>query len=554
MNGLVVDLRPDRAYFRPKEEVSLTWLLRNQGKEELHLRLVAEIFYLSDQEGLLETTASVPAGGGTSVQLTWKPTRPVPAGYGVEGRVLDSAVRVVARCSTAFDVLEHWAQAPRYGFLCEFPPGRKDFEETMAWLALYHINSLQFYDWMYRHEDLLTSEDPYRDLLGRESSRRTVEGLVEAAHRRNIAALAYTSVYGSSPPFYQAHRSWGLFDANQEPLTLGDGFLYIMDPSPESAWTQHLMVQFAEALREIGFDGLHLDQYGEPRSGVAGSGKPVDLRLAFPAFINLAKTTGSGVRPDATVIFNAVNNWPIETVARANQDCIYIEVWPPNNRYRDLRKLIVNGQRASSGKPVVLAAYLNPARPQNVRLTDAVIFASGGYHMELGELSGMLADPYFPEYQRVSSDLAGVLRRYYDFAVRYENLLALAAQDNTEEVTDKISVEGVNTSPENDHDKVWVIARKGQNHQAISLINLLGIQAPEWNSFLSVDPTSLENFIVRYRPPQGVRQVWVASPDFPSPRASLLPLSWGSDLQGSQIEFTIPRLEYWDLVVVEFAK
>lgn len=57
--------------------------------------------------------------------------------------------------------------------------------------------------------------------------------------------------------------------------------------------------------------------------------------------------------PEGGVIFNAVNNWPMEAVAQTGQDAVYIEVWPPNDRYRDLYTLIAQARRCS-GKPVVL--------------------------------------------------------------------------------------------------------------------------------------------------------------------------------------------------------
>uniref|UniRef100_UPI0035E45CB9 glycoside hydrolase family 66 protein n=1 Tax=Thermoflexus sp. TaxID=1969742 RepID=UPI0035E45CB9 len=184
---------------------------------------------------------------------------------------------------------------------------------------------------------------------------------------------------------------------------------------------------------------------------------------------------------------------------------------------------------------------------------DAVIFASGGYHIELGERDRMLADPYFPKHQPLSEDLREVLRRYYDFAVRYENVLALGTQDSTDEEARRVTIEGVNTDPERACGKVWIITRQGGGFETISLINLSDIPSPEWNRLSPMPPTPLNELRVRYHTAREVKRVWLASPDFATPRAMLLEFESGQDTRGNYIAFTVPRLEYWDLIVIEFA-
>ncbi|MGQ9600516.1 MAG: glycoside hydrolase family 66 protein [Anaerolineae bacterium] len=547
----IVEVHPHQAFYRPGEEVRLLVYLTSDLGEPALVRVVATFRFLADEVAWLEQAVTVSPGDQT-IELAWVPPPGHPRGYGVDLQVLDSLGTVLDTTSTSFDVLERWTQAPRYGFLTNFSPGRSDIEDTMDWLTRYHINGLQFYDWMYRHEDLLTEQEPYRDPLGRLLSRGTAEALIEAAHSRNIAAMPYTAIYGASVPFYQAHPDWALYKADGTPFTFGQNFLYIMDPSPDSPWTRHLMGEFAEVMQEMGFDGIHLDQYGSPKEGFDSQGNPVDLATAIPAFIELTKATITAIRPDATVVFNAVNNWPIEVVAPAGQDFVYIEVWRPYTLYQDLWKLIVNAQRLSGGKPVVLAAYIEPVRHRNARLADAVIFASGGYHIELGERGGMLADPYFPKHQQMSSELATVMRRYYDFAVRYENALALGTHDSTDEMGRRVTIEGVNTDPKRVYKKVWIIAREGRDFETISLINLLDIADPGWNGLLLDDPTPLDELRVRYQTGRRVERVWLASPDFGSPRAMVLDFEPGRDIRGNYIEFTVPRLDYWDLVVIEF--
>ena len=57
-----------------------------------------------------------------------------------------------------------------------------------------------------------------------------------------------------------------------------------------------------------------------------------------------------------------------------------------------------------------------------VLLTDAVIFALGGSHLELGD--HMLCREYFPSTALQMNDvLKTAMIRYYDFMTAYQNLL-----------------------------------------------------------------------------------------------------------------------------------
>lgn len=546
----IIAIRLDQALYSPGEAVQLSLHLQSQVDQPTPVHLTATITHKADTVDTIEKTFSL-TGGDQTIELLYTPPPDAPRGYGIDlGLETESGTQLVGG-ATAFDVLQRWTQAPRYGFLTDFFPGRSDASPTMDDLTRYHINGLQFYDWMYRHDQFLTDQEPYLDPLGRRLSRATVENLIAAAHERHIAALPYTAIYAASVPFYEEHPDWALYQANGKPYLLGENFLVYMDPRPDSPWVHHLLGQFDQVLRQMDFDGIHLDQYGDPKQGYDSQGQRFDLAGPLAATINATKELVRSHRPEGAVAFNAVNNWPIETVASSEQDFSYIEVWPPHTLYRDLWKLIVNAQELGQGKPVVLAAYIEPTRYRNARLADAVIFASGGYHIELGEQGGMLADAYFPKYQKMSDDLAAVMRRYYDFAVRYENVLALGTQDSTDEAASRVTIKGVNTDPRRAYKKVWVITRQGEGFETVSLINLLGITSPEWNGLLLADPTPLDGLQVRYQTEQRVKRVWLASPDFASPQAITLDFSTGQNDQGRTIEFTVPRLEYWDLVVIE---
>lgn len=534
-----IRVAPDRAMYHPGEAVTLTVTASGGARVE------AEIRYLS--ETVEELSAQLENGRAT---LAWMPPEVSPRGYGVDVRLMDAEGNVLTTTSTAFDVLEHWTQAPRYGFLSDFTSERSDDDSTVAWLLRHHINGVQFYDWQYRWEDLLPEGDAFTDGMGRPLSMATVRHLIDLLHTRRIAAMPYTAIYGASMAFYQQHSDWGLVSANGELYTLSD-FIAILDPSPGSLWNRHLLTEYADVLDHTAFDGIHIDQYGSPKIAFDQSGNRVDLAEVFPQFIDqTADLVGQKRGVDGAVIFNAVGNWPVETVAPAQQNAVYIEVWPPYNDYADLNRIIVNAQSWGGGKPVIIAAYIDPSRAINWRLANAIIFASGGYHIESGEPHTMLADPYFPNYGTIAASDEAVLTRYYDFLVRYENLLALNTVAGAYERTKAVDLVGVRTQGIRTKDRVVPIIRAGDDFEVLSLINFIGVDASDWNHPTTIPPTALDNLSVRIAVTRNVQRVWAASPDEPE---TMNAAALAFTVEEGVLSLTLPRLNYWSMIVLEYA-
>jgi dextranase len=546
----ITDINFNKAWYHPGETVRLTGKILSQIGQPVQARIIARVTHINKNQATIEQSV-VLQGGSKTFEFSWDPPMEAPRGYGLDLILKTTTGEALASASAAFDVLERWTQAPRYGFVSDFPPNRKDIPETMAWINRFHLNALQFYDWMYRHEQLLTNQEPYQDPLGRTLSRTTVDKLITAAHQYNIAAMPYTAVYAASVDFYQRHPDWAIFGIDGKPLFFGENFLVYMDPRPNSPWTQHLLSQFDQVLEQTAFDGIHLDQYGDPKVGYDQQGQSYNLDTVLAEFINLTHQHVMAHRTDGAVVFNAVTNWPIETVAPSDEDIVYIEVWPPYTWFNELHHLIVQAQNLGKGKAVVLAAYLSPSLEHNVRLVDAIIFASGGGHIELGEWNGMLADPYFPRYEQLSPDLADVIRRYYDFAVRYEDVIGPSSQDATEDYSNRIEVQGASTNPGQVKDTIMPVVREIPNYTAISLVNLLGLESPEWKVTEPDPPTVLGPTTVSISGVQHtVRQIWVASPD--SNDLSLQ--SREINQIGDQITLQLPGLEYWSMILIEWGE
>jgi len=281
-----------------------------------------------DRLGAVVASARVRAGQ----RVVRFPPQP-EGGYGVELRLASGRT-----WTGAAEVLADPLRRPRYGFVSGFAPGRR--AEAVAENARrFHLNAVQFYDWMYRHARLLPPSDRFTDALGRELSLATVRRLVRALEAAGAQSLGYAAVYATGTEDRERWRDALLYDGAGNACKLGDDFLWIVDPS-DRAWLRHFSADLRAAVEAVGFAGFHLDQYGGPQRARRADGAVVDLADAFPRML-------AGVRralPDATLIFNNVNDFPTWTTAAAPQDAVYIEVWEPHSSLGHLAELVTRAR------------------------------------------------------------------------------------------------------------------------------------------------------------------------------------------------------------------
>lgn len=519
-----LELYGTQGAFFPGEAVELVVEI-DRAKAALELRLT--VLHLADTVDVLSYSI-LPEDGKMTINASWQAPPAAPRGYGVRAEALNEAGEIIAVAHGAFDVLPHWTAYPRYGFLTDFTPGRDDIAETVSELARFHVNGLQFYDWQYRHDQLLPPDALYQDPLGRTLSIKTVEAFIEAAHDRGMAAMPYLAVYAASLPFWEAHPEWALTDLEGAPLKFEE-FLGLMDPSPGSPWALHLLGQCASVLLALPFDGLHVDQYGDPKEGRNAAGRLVNIPEAFVAFISELKAA----HPQSSVVFNAVGNWPIERLATSPQDFVYIEIWPPDVHYRDVARIVTEARALSGNKAVVIALYLSPERPENVRLADALLYSLGGTRIELGEGDRLLTDPYFPNHEPLTTELRTALRRMADFAVRYEEFIGPMAEQ-----PDNLRV----LAPAG----VRAVIRCCPGWLTVSLVNMTGLGEPRWDEVVS-KPQRLAEISLQISPVSSAKRAWWASPDHDDP--GLSPLSF--QLDGASLNLTVPDLERWAIVALE---
>jgi dextranase len=520
----IIDFYPDQGTYRPREAVNFVAELSGESAAPASLALRAFHF----DSVCAELISPIQLQGGRQRLALTLTLADAVGGYGVLLELLDAQGRVIDAAATAFDVLTDWRAHPRYGFLCDFSQDRPDPDASLAELARYHVNGLQFYDWQYRHDKLAPPSEDYDDCLGRPLSLRAVRALIEAAHRRNMAAMPYLAIYAASAAFWRQHADWALYGADGQPIPFGEDFLGYMNPAPGSPWAAHLLAECARVLDALPFDGLHIDQYGEPRIAFDAEGHAVDLPAAFAAFVAEAKT-----RFNCPVLFNAVGNWPIEELAASPVDFNYIEVWPPRERFADLAEIIENARRLSGDRPVTIALYLPAAQHANNLLADAVIYSHGGARIAFGEAGRLLSDPYFPKHEAISPELSAAMRRHADFAVRYGEWTGPQASSG-----DAASV----GAPAG----IMPAVRRQGGWTVIHLVNFTGLgEQPKWSESQPT-PALVENAGITLRLPSAPRRVLWASADG-SPDLAAVAHDW----DGFTLTATLPELRYWSILAIE---
>lgn len=453
--------------------------------------------YLPGQPVVIELSAPAPADGIAVVSRLNEIVRTVPVatlaakvdlgsfdrgGYGVS----------VGGESTAFDVLGDAFERPRYGFIVELT-GEVDVTAVSRFFRRLHLNLAQFYDWAYRHSTLMPPEGHYVDPLGQARDLGMVNRMASALAEAGATPLGYSAVYAIGNDEVASWRESLLLRSDGEPYRLGEDFLVLVDPA-EPGWLDHYLGQLESVLEGTRLQGFHLDQYGWPKFATRGDGARVDLSASFVTLLNAVRER----MPAARFMFNNVNDFPTLATAPVPQDATYIEVWAPHTELQDLATLATNARAARPEHPPILSAYLSCYRDDEERanhaaaLVMATAFSHGASQLLLGENGHALIDPYYPRNHVLADSSVDFLATWYDFAVRYGDLLFdPTAQDATESFTGGINedvvfesagADAVEFSTKATPGTMWTRVVRTQFGLVIHLVNLVGQTETAWDA------------------------------------------------------------------------
>ncbi len=550
----IKDIQTDLSLYSPSDTVSFT-LNFNTSLSNKQIRII--YLHLADTVGQRTLTVNQVNG------ITWKWKTPDHdfTGYMVEAFLTDGS-QILDKKNIAVDVSSDWSYFPRYGFISNYPYLTRDsMKAVVSRLNRYHINGLQFYDWQYKHNMPLKGEPgnvaaTWPDIANRTIYLSTVLGYIKEAHRHNMKTMAYNLLYGAYSNSYLdgVQDSWGLYKdryhQNRYMYSLPAGWasdLYFMNPG-NTQWQNYIIYQESKVFKALPFDGWHVDQVGDPGQVYDYNGNSVIVKNGFLPLLKAAKDS---LR--VPLVMNAVNQYGQDQISKAPVDFLYSEVWQPNNTYADLLNIINHNTNYSNGKlSTILAAYMDYKLADNpgtfstpgVMMTDAVIFAGGGAHLELGE--HMLCKEYFPNNNlKMSDELKESLKSYYDFSVAYENLL----RDSLKVVYTDIKTNGpVALSSYQQLGTVWKFAKLRKNDVVIHLINLTDATSLNWrdDNGSQPEPKVISGIPLKVSVPSTVSEVWFASPD--TNGGSPIKLSFEQDT--TTVSFTLPCLKYWDMIVI----
>ena len=263
--------------------------------------------------------------------------------------------------------------------------------------------------------------------------------------------------------------------------------------------------------------------------------------------------------PDKRLVMNAVGSYGAEKIAKTGKvDFLYNEMWDGESKFSNLYDIIkANDSYGGDSLRTVFAAYMNyncdnrDFNMPGVLLTDAVMFALGGSHLELGG-DHMLCREYFP-YSGVtmSQALKKAITRYYDFLTAYENLLRDGGTLDTSaglvpsDTSGKYSINGWAPSLGG----ITSIARVMEGRTVVHLLNFISANSLSWRD-LNGDmpaPTVVADLPISIRMGRDVSHVYVASPDYNG--GAMQELSFVRD--GDSLQLTVPGLTYWTMLLFE---
>ena len=502
---------------------------------------------------------------------TWEWTAPAEDGQGYLVEVYrqrnDTTQQIVG--TIGVDVSSDWHLYPRYGFVATFDKSKTNsvIASEMAYLNRCHINGVQFQDWHYKHHwpapvdkqgNVLGS---FTDIANRMNETSVIREYIRVQHSYGMKAIFYNLAFGALDDAKSdgVKEEWYMFkDANhssKDSHVLPSSWksdIFLTNPG-NTDWQAYIAQRNEEVYHNFDFDGYQIDQLGYRGDRYTYTGQKLNFNTAYASFINAMYKA----HPAKDLIMNAVSSYCAQAILQTGHMALaYNETWADEAEYSNLYQIIKANRNYSSGNAqTVLAAYMDYNRDNctfnipGVLLTDAVMFAIGGAHLELGD--HMLCREYFPYTGvRMSDALKEEIIHYYDFATAYENYLRPVEGDQevTLTVTDEAKKISFNVWPPK-VGKVTTFARQQNGRIVLHLLNFTSADCTSWRDIDGTMPTPrvVKNSRLSVAVTNEVKHVYLASPDYHGGALQELPFKQAD----GKVSFTVPTLKYWDMLIFE---
>lgn len=548
---LTLDITTDKAVYKPGETVRFS--IDGTLPSSAHVRYRHGATVIADEP--LSATS-----------WTWTPPHDDYTGYLADIYTTAGTNQETLYATIGVDVSSDWGRFPRYGFIASYGSDKTSevIASEMAMLNRCHINGLQFYDWQYKQHWPLGGTpgallDSYKDIANRDNYTSVVKDYIDQAHSLGMKAMFYDLCFGA---FDDAKTDgvddrWYMYtDRNhseKDCVRLPSGWksdIYLVDPS-NTGWQTYFADRVDDVYTAIPFDGFHIDQLGKRNTLYDYYGSQINLPNGYASFVKAMKER----QPDKRLVMNAVSNYGADKIVSTGcMDFMYTEMWGSEDKFVDLYNVIKANTRSSGGKlKQVYAAYMNYNHQQpkfnvpGVLLTDAVMFALGASHLELGD-DHMLCSEYFPNSDvKMSEDLKKHIVSYYDFLTAYQNLLRDGGTEIVSDLATSKTDVRINSWPPV-LGAVTTFSKWVDNTQVVHLLNFRQANSLSWRDIDGTmpEPDAIENLTLRLHA-KNVKKLWVASPDYLGGAAQELQYRQ----EGDDVVFTVPQLKYWTMIVAE---
>lgn len=576
VSELTLELSTDKACYAPGSTVTFTAVGDLPAGKEVYVR------YRHGND-IIQKDAFTFTQGNT---WTWQPPTNDFVGYLVDIYYVEDTKEHILG-TIAVDVSSDWTRFPRYGFVAEFDDSSKtikkyaNIEAEMKYLNRLHINGVQFQDWQWKHHRPVKFENGnfvewYQDISNRWIGTEYVKKYIEVQHRYGMKSIFYNLCFGAWKN-YEADKvspDWGLYkkDSNgnlyQDYHDLPSNWqsdIFLMNPGNRE-WQEYLKERNNEVYTYYAFDGYQIDQLGGRGNVFDNNGNKIDLQKTYGPFLKAMK----GRHRNKRLVMNCIDGFGTHHICDAKLDdgtravdFCYNEVWDSQSSFESLFEIIKSNDKESDHNlQTVYAAYINydkadhawDFKDQNVNtpgalLTDAVMFAIGGSHLEMGD--HMLTREYFPAKPLAMTDeLKQRLVHYYDFMTGYQNLLRGIGSKGVFQPSVSSTSHAVNAWPPQSY-HITAFAKNVNRNQVVHLLNFSNTDDLSWRDLNGTRPAPKKqtNINLTFETLRHIRKVWTATPD----NCGGAPLELPFTQNGNKVTVTVPSLEYWTMVVFEAA-
>ncbi len=290
--------------------------------------------------------------------------------------------------------------------------------------------------------------------------------------------------------------------------------------------------------------------------GFGDNGDYVDFAISAPETGKYALVfryaNDTGAKSTRNVYVDGVLNKEIEFLDQADWNTWAFDAYSVVQLSAGSHTIRLKKDTASTGFINLDSLTLGTFEENSVRLTNAAIAASGAFHIEMGEADQMLGHPYFPNFSKqMRSTLREGMKDHYNFITGYENLLFDTDVVNNDSGNQFVSITGQTVSGDAASGTIWQLNKRSTNYDIVHLINLTNNDS-KWRNAANA-PTNMTNLATKVYigNEETISNVYLASPDISNGTTQELTFSSGSDTNGKYVSFTVPSLNYWDMIYMK---